>query len=346
MAIVRGRKLYESEKLKAVAASDGRAVSEYSWMLPGISDDWGRFKASPRWILGVAYENRPDVNELMIADWLALYEKHGLLRLYTEGATIYAEWTNYMGDPVSQRRFHLCPEPPWSDHSHSAKCRVAGGAVTTESKAEIDALRKAPKDTRSATASESSLGTCLGGCLGECLGTCLGSVPAVPSVPSVPSVPTVTDQRTVERTTAIAPAKAPPWNSAAIGHWQLHQGAVNKAHAARITNALRPLVERHTWPMVEPHWIDALEESSGWGDPARFTPEVFARSFEARRKKRDGPPRGPTVNPKAQARQDQANAMILGGLRRDRESVDRRVEVVGCLPAGSGSDSGDGDATG
>lgn len=130
MAIVKGKALYhDSDKLEAVAAEEDRAAGEYSWLMAGIGDDWGRFRLSARAIFGEAYERRPAVTEDDVARWLAVFERHQLLRRYTVGGVVYAEWTDYQGAAASQRRFHHCPEPPWSDHQHvSGRCRLSGSA--------------------------------------------------------------------------------------------------------------------------------------------------------------------------------------------------------------------------
>lgn len=222
--IVKGKKLYGSDKLAAVAAEDDRAVAEYAYMMAGISDDWGRFKLSPRRILGRAYETRPGVTETMIADWLAIYEKHGLLTLYVAGGTTYAEWTNYMGDSPSQRRYHSCPEPPDSSHKHSKRCVFRDDAQ----------------------------GMPQGRQLGRQRGR---QLPTLPSVPSVPSLP-ITDQRI----TASAPPAAvgtKSWSAEATDDWAERHGPPTKGSKALgpMYKALGALVTpkgRYEWARVRP----------------------------------------------------------------------------------------------
>lgn len=245
MAIVNGKRLYNSGKLQAVSLEDDRAAAEYSWLMSGISDDFGRFKMSPRRILGKAYDGRPGVNELMVADWLALFEKHGLIRLYMVGATTYAEWTNYMGDPPSQRRFHSCPEPEWTSHKHNKRC----------------------------TFRDDVAGMQVGRRLGMQRPTHLPTAP-LSSVPSVPSVPS--EQKTTD---PVATAPAPknlgvqlattdhgpvlvvaplPWNGEAAELWTLeYRGPPPKQFFA----ALKPLVKREGWERVRPALVTYMAET-------------------------------------------------------------------------------------
>lgn len=175
MAIVNGRRLYRSDKLRALAAEDDQAAGEYAWLMAGTQDDWGRFRLSPRAILGRAYESRPQVNELMVAGWLTLYERHELLALYVVEGTTYAEWTNYLGDPPSQRRFHSCPEPPWTDHhKHNKRCTFRDDAKGMQVGKQAGRQKGKQPPTQPPTLP-------------------LPSVPAVPSGPSVPAVPSVDD---------------------------------------------------------------------------------------------------------------------------------------------------------
>jgi hypothetical protein len=129
MAIVKGKRLYQSGKLAAVHDENPQAVAEYAWLMAGVGDDWGRFKLSPRAILGDAYEQRNEVTEEMVSRWLALYEKHGLLTLYLAEGAVWAEWTNYMGAAESQRRYHRCPDSPGSSHTHRRSCRFVETAM-------------------------------------------------------------------------------------------------------------------------------------------------------------------------------------------------------------------------
>jgi hypothetical protein len=183
VAIVNGRRVYDSRKLAAIAEVEDRAAAEYVWMMAGVSDDWGRFRASARTILGEAYRDRPGVTEADVERWLGLYnavlvpnEEFGLLRFYYDADGVrYAEWTNYMGDPPSQRQHHSCPEPEWSDHEHGQKCRMWRGARPKDAK---PAKSPTPKIQQKTTADGSS---------GH------ASDPPVPPVPSVPPV-TATDK--------------------------------------------------------------------------------------------------------------------------------------------------------
>lgn len=128
MAIVKGKKLNDSDKLNALAKENDRAASEYAWIMPTVSDCWGRFKLSQRKVLADCYEWRPNVTEVMVADWLVLFEKYRLLKTYTVEGTLYAEWTNWQGQGESQRTYHHAPEPPWSTHRHSGRCRLRGAS--------------------------------------------------------------------------------------------------------------------------------------------------------------------------------------------------------------------------
>jgi hypothetical protein len=139
--------------------------------------------------------------------------------------------------------------------------------------------------------------------------------------------------------------RIPIWNQRACEMWIRFQGPVNKAHGARITNALRPLEAEHGWPIVEPLWVEALEEAAGWGDPGRFTPEVFARSFTARLRQKRGRVRAPP-NPKAQAREESAVAGITGGLRGDRRRLGQGNDAARGELAGPGPDASDGEGAG
>jgi hypothetical protein len=132
MAIIRGKRAYNSRKLSAVAAVEDRAASDYTWLMSGVSDDWGRFRRSARAIVGTAYESRPAVTEADVERWLRLYEEKGLLKTYEVDGAVYAEWTNYLGDQESQRAHHNCPEPPWSTHRHSKACKLWGTAKDRE----------------------------------------------------------------------------------------------------------------------------------------------------------------------------------------------------------------------
>ena len=147
------------------------------WRPPGKSRT--RFRLSPRRILGKAYERRPSVTELLVGDWLALYEKKELLKLYTVGGTTYAEWTNYMGDPPSQRHFHSCPEPPWSTHKHTKACKFRDDAEPTKRG------RPAPTSVPTPTPTQPVVPEVAPGY------PSVPSVPAVRAVPSVRSVPAV-----------------------------------------------------------------------------------------------------------------------------------------------------------
>jgi hypothetical protein len=185
MAIINGRRLYNSRKLVAVAEIEDRAVSEYAWMMAGVSDDWGRFRANPRTILGEAYKDRPGVTESDIERWLGLFnsvllagEEHGLLRLYYVDGVRFAEWTNYMGDPPSQREHHNCPEPEWSTHKHSKACKMWGEARKKPS----------PRGTRPVSSRGTSSPTPNGH----------SSDPPVPAVPPVPPETEQADTRTRE----------------------------------------------------------------------------------------------------------------------------------------------------
>lgn len=132
MAIVKGKRLNNSDKLNALAKENDRAASEYAWIMPTVSDCWGRFKLSQRRVLADCYEWRQGVTELMVADWLVLFEKYKLLQTYTVEGVLYAEWTNWQGQADSQKTYHHTPEPPWSSHKHTGRCRLRGDSRTGE----------------------------------------------------------------------------------------------------------------------------------------------------------------------------------------------------------------------
>lgn len=264
MAIVNGKRLYNSDKLLAVAKEDDRAAAEYAWLMAGISDDFGRFKLSPRRILGKAYESRPGITELMIADWLAIYEKHGLIQLYTVGGSTYAEWYKYAGDPPSQRRFHSCPEPPWTTHKHNKRCTFRDDVLGMQMGRQKG--RQVPTQTP----------------------TQLPTAP-LPSVPSVPSVPS----EQITAFVAPAPPTVKPWSHEAVDDWRQFLGDTTSV-GGRIGKAIKPLVDTHGWDVVRPLWIVALEEAVLRDDPSTFTAEQFGRTFVARlNRARGDAPRSP-----------------------------------------------------
>jgi len=136
VAFINGKKVYNSQRLAAAARVEDRSVAEYTFLMSGTGDDWGRFEANPRVIVGSAYKNRPEVGEVDVARWLQIYEQvrgadegdYGLVRFYVVEGVRYGEWTSYAGDSESQRKYHNCPEPPWSTHTHRGTCGLYGAA--------------------------------------------------------------------------------------------------------------------------------------------------------------------------------------------------------------------------
>jgi hypothetical protein len=226
VAIINGRRVYDSRKLAAVAALEDRAAAEYVWMMAGISDDWGRFRASARMILGTAYKDRAGVTEEDVERWLGLYNtvfesmgEYGLLRFYYHDGVRYAEWTNYMGDPPSQREHHNCPEPEWSTHKHGKGCKFWGPA-------KLGVPLKPTRKSKPAGTSKKHL-----------------------SVPSVPPDPVVTE--TELRLTPPSPA-FPSARAADAFRKFYPQGTPPQP----MFKALRPLVLQFTWDRVGPE-LDA-----------------------------------------------------------------------------------------
>lgn len=77
----------------------------------------------------------------------------------------------------------------------------------------------------------------------------------------------------------VAPA-APSWSTEACGEWKHFLGT---PPGGRIGNALKPLVEEHTWDVVRPLWRGYLEEAVlSPEDPKWTKPETFAQTFKAR----------------------------------------------------------------
>lgn len=69
------------------------------------------------------------------------------------------------------------------------------------------------------------------------------------------------------------------WSTEACDDWQHHLGT---PPGGRIGAALKPLLAKHGWGVVRPLWREACERAAAESDPSYFTPEVFARTFQAR----------------------------------------------------------------
>jgi hypothetical protein len=62
------------------------------------------------------------------------------------------------------------------------------------------------------------------------------------------------------------------WVNEAVADWEeFNQGTITHGHTGK---ALKPLVERHTWPVVRPEWRKFVQSPE-----ARFGLEYFARTF-------------------------------------------------------------------
>lgn len=298
-------RLWESDKLAKCSMA---AALAYPWIFL-IADDHGRFEYRPARIWAKVFGGRKDVTADDVARWLREYAREGLLiRYHMDGDLAY--WYKFKGRKPSERRPSEYPDPvdfpPFTEIDlQGAEKRGSGGDEARVEPRQIDARDRADIEQSRAETERS-----------------LAASAAPPLVAEI--------------------VREPTWNQRACGHWERFQGAVSKAHGARITNALRPLEAEHGWPVVEPLWIEALEEAAGWGDPGRFTPEVFARSFTARLRQKRGDVRAPP-NPKAQARQDSAVAGITGGLRGDRRRLGQGNDAPRSELAGPGSDAGNGE---
>jgi hypothetical protein len=94
---------------KKLAQCSLKAALAYPWIFL-VADDWGRFEYRPRVIWGLVFGAREDVSLNDVANWLAEYEKVGLLeRYHIEGDL--AAWTNFEGRPPTKRRVSLYPDP-------------------------------------------------------------------------------------------------------------------------------------------------------------------------------------------------------------------------------------------
>jgi hypothetical protein len=94
-----------------------------------------------------------------------------------------------------------------------------------------------------------------------------------------------------------------------------HQEFLGSPQWDRIGKALGPLVAKHSWPVVRPIWREACRKAAAWSEPAKFTPEVFARTFTAELAKRKPPgdnPTGDEESPKARAIREAAEEQARG----------------------------------
>jgi hypothetical protein len=289
----------------------------YPWIFL-VADDHGRFEFNPRRIWTKVFGNRDDISLEDVTAWLEEYWRLGLLRRYHIDGDL-AVWEGFKGRKASERRDSDYPTPEqFQQFKHgnardksrlSAKERGAARKIDSRAETEIETEQRQSGAESGAVA------------------------PAPPNngLSALVVVPEI--------------VRVPTWNQRACEVWIRFQGPVNKAHGARITNALRPLEAEHGWPIVEPLWVEALEEAAGWGDPGRFTPEVFARSFTARLRQKRGGVRAPP-NPKAQAREESAVAGITGGLRGDRRRLGQGNDAARGELAGPGPDASDGEGAG
>lgn len=320
MALVHGKKLNASDKLNALARENDRAASEYSWIMPNVSDDWGRYKCSQRRILADAYEFRFGVTEIMVADWLALFEKYELMKTYTVDGVLWAEWTNWQGQAASQRAYHHAPEPPWSSHRHSGRCRLRGGARTSSGEDEVEdsptPIRQKPADP----------------------GTPKPRILADPPIHSEPVVP-ADPVDPVETDPASQPAREAPVDEAQVLRREI---AAELAREHRLSGRGQD---------------ELLFEASSTGGGASITNLAGCtriawlrttleklRAIRLRREAAERPPARaapPPPSARAQARHHQANSMIAGGLKGAGHGVDRGNQPAGGDLAGPGSDTGD-----
>lgn len=74
--------------------------------LISMSDDEGRFVASPAAIIGYVYQHDEDVTPAKVKKWLAEIEKHCQLHLYHVDGLAYGVWERYR---AHQRISH--PQP-------------------------------------------------------------------------------------------------------------------------------------------------------------------------------------------------------------------------------------------
>lgn len=281
----------------------------YPWIFL-VADDHGRFEYNPRRIWTRVFGNRDDVTLEEVTGWLEEYWRAGLLKRYHIDGDL-AMWEGFKGRKLSERRDSeiVGPDgmPPFLPNELDPLRGKAREAATNRGEPrQIDPRAEIETEQRQSGAEQS-----------------LAPRGAPPITPEI--------------------VREPVWNQRACSEWVRFQGPVNKAHGARITNALKPLEAEHGWRVVEPLWIEALEDAATWTDPGRFTPEVFARAFTARLRQSRGAVRAPPANPKAQARQDAAVAGITGGLRGDRRRLGQGNDAVGGELAGPGSDSRDGE---
>jgi hypothetical protein len=94
---------------KKLAQCSLKAALAYPWIFL-IADDWGRFEYRPRVIWGLVFGAREDVSQNDVTNWLAEYEKVGLLERYHIDGEL-AAWTNFEGRPPTKRRVSLYPDP-------------------------------------------------------------------------------------------------------------------------------------------------------------------------------------------------------------------------------------------
>lgn len=141
-----------------------------------------------------------------------------------------------------------------------------------------------------------------------------------------------------------------PWNQLAVGHWIRLMGPIQpeSAMASRITKQLTPVVKEHLWRVVEPLWVEALEDAVASPCPEAFVPESFVRAFHARLAKSMGQARAsPAAREKARGTMASTSAAIreisspiLEAMRHDRSSVGRGGGAVGLELARRGQDGG------
>lgn len=308
VAIVRGRKLYGSDKLAALAREDDRAVAEYAYLMAGLSDDWGRFKLSPRRILGDCYEHRPNVTEMLVADWLSMFEKHGLLKVYANAdGCLYGEWTNYMGDPESRRRYHSCPEPEWSTHRHTKNCEFY-----REAKQQVTPYRT--KKPRKSSCNPS------------------------PPVPSVPPVPT-------DKTSPVGEVPKPreTWLTEYANAYHERWGGESEPPFGEMASGLKKAEARIGREEALLRWRRFL---AGTPKAAFCKPALFLQSLGEWSDTHVQPPA--RASPKAKARDDADAALLRAGLKGengDGRGVDQRHGAArGVLPEPRGEPGAEGDS--
>ena len=103
------------EALVAIGDEDAMAAMFWPWLLCAL-DDWGRASSNPRTIKAQVVPSFAAITPDHIAGWIALYERHGLVRVYGSALAVSGDsWRRYQTQiPNSKRerdgsRFPLPP---------------------------------------------------------------------------------------------------------------------------------------------------------------------------------------------------------------------------------------------